>query len=81
MDLRSGGGSSGGRRIATLGDLGSTGGPPSGHGGGAGHGGHAHAHGDDDDDDEDDNQGDRGEDWYAGGERRYVRLSSAASSP
>nr|VWO99986.1 Uncharacterized protein [Ganoderma boninense] len=64
----SGGGSSGGRRIATLGDLGSSGGPPSGHGGG-GHAGHGHAHGDDDDDD-DDGPGDRGEDWYAGGERR-----------
>lgn len=79
--LCSGGGSSGGRRIATLGDLGSSGAPASGHGGGGGHGGHDHAHSDDDDDDEDDRPGDQGEDWYAGGERRYVRLSSAAPAP
>ena len=43
-------------------------------GGGSGGGGHGHAHGSDDDDDDDsESQGDRGENWYAGGERRYAR--------
>ena len=68
--LLSSGGSSGGRRFATLGDLGSSGAPPSGPA--RGHGGHGHAPGDDEDDDEDDRPGDRGENWYAGGERRYA---------
>ncbi|KAI1788231.1 hypothetical protein LXA43DRAFT_1026165 [Ganoderma leucocontextum] len=76
MYLCSGGGSSGGRRIATLGDLGSSGGPPSGPGGGGGHGGHGHAHGDDDEDDEDDRPGDQGEDWYAGGERSGISVQN-----
>ncbi|PIL32473.1 hypothetical protein GSI_05176 [Ganoderma sinense ZZ0214-1] len=69
----SGGGSSGGRRIATLGDLGSSGGPS---GPGGGHAGHGHAHGDDDDDDDDDRTGDRGEDWYAGGERSGISVQN-----
>lgn len=37
-----------------------------------GHGGHAgHSHDDDDEDDEDNDGDDRGESWFAGGERRY----------
>lgn len=37
--------------------------------GGLGGGGHAH---DDDDDEEDENEGQPGESWFAGGERRYA---------
>lgn len=37
-----------------------------------GHGGHpGHSHDDDDEDDEDNDGDDRGESWFAGGERRY----------
>jgi UBX domain-containing protein 1 len=55
-----------GRRVATLGDVGSSG-PPTGGAGGGGPG-----RGPDDDDDSDDENGprDEGESWYAGGERR-----------
>lgn len=42
-----------------------------------GHAGHGHAHADDDDDEEDERpEGDQGENWYAGGERRYVSCES-----
>ncbi|TBU26883.1 hypothetical protein BD311DRAFT_808092 [Dichomitus squalens] len=68
-----GGPASGSRRIATLGDLGS-GGPSLGPGGA--HGAHGHAHGDDDDDDDDDGAGNRGEDWYAGGERSGISVQN-----
>ncbi|KAI0739869.1 ubiquitin-related domain-containing protein [Daedaleopsis nitida] len=62
----------GGRRIATLSDM-SSGGPSIG-GGGPGPG-IGHAHGDDDDEDEDD-RGNRGEDWYAGGERSGISIQN-----
>ncbi|KAI0631778.1 hypothetical protein C8Q77DRAFT_1159522 [Trametes polyzona] len=63
----------GGRRIATLGDIASSGGPPVG--GHAGHGHHAHA--DDDDDEEDERPGaDQGENWYAGGERSGISVQN-----
>ncbi|KAI0764262.1 hypothetical protein BD413DRAFT_615967 [Trametes elegans] len=64
--------SGGGRRIATLGDLGSGSGPSLG----GGHAGHGHAHPDDDDDEEDEHAGDQGENWYAGGERSGISVQN-----
>ncbi|KAI0740075.1 hypothetical protein C8Q76DRAFT_706640 [Earliella scabrosa] len=64
----SGNSSSGGRRIATLGDV-SSAGPASGGGG------HSHPHGDEDDED-DEGAGDRREDWYAGGERSGLSVQN-----
>ena len=49
--------------------------PPSFGGGG----GHGHAHGDDSDEDDEDSGADRGENWYAGGERRCVSGSGRRS--
>ncbi|KAI0808279.1 hypothetical protein C8Q74DRAFT_1232451 [Fomes fomentarius] len=65
--------STGGRRIATLGDV-ASGGPTLG--GGGGDGGHGHAHGDDEDEDEDEGPGDRRENWYAGGERSGISIQN-----
>ncbi|KAI0357190.1 SEP-domain-containing protein [Trametes cingulata] len=63
----------GGRRIATLGDIASSGGPSVG----GGHAGHGHAHTDDDDDEEDERPGaDQGENWYAGGERSGISVQN-----
>lgn len=60
------GNSHGGGRLATLGDIASSGQPTLPGGGGMGRG--------DDDDDDDDDGDDRveGESWFAGGERRWV---------
>ncbi|KAH9938800.1 uncharacterized protein BXZ73DRAFT_89178 [Epithele typhae] len=70
-------GSSGGRRIATLGDIGG-GGPSLGGGGHGGPSGHGHGHGDDDEEDEEeDAPGERGgENWYAGGERSGISVQN-----
>lgn len=71
---------SGGRRIATLGDIGSgSGGAPSGGGPGFG------LMGDDDDNDEDDDHEhpppQEAESWYAGGERSGISVQNPDSGP
>ncbi|KAI0074896.1 hypothetical protein K474DRAFT_1664893 [Panus rudis PR-1116 ss-1] len=68
----SGGGGGSGRRIATLRDLGSSGGPSMG--GFPPPGGHAHGS-DDDDEDEDPARRD-GESWFAGGERSGISVQN-----